>query len=127
MPKTILYPWSSFPHDNAEVTEAVDGFLRAMEDFVKTQRKVIDLEDEWRGQNPSGSRLPMSKYFNQVNSPTKTSLPNSNVDRTTAHIHLAGFDDNTRAFRSDFLTKFGKAPYFDRVNSEKLLVADCLL
>ncbi|UKZ72899.1 hypothetical protein TrVFT333_000536 [Trichoderma virens FT-333] len=107
IPLRIIYPESSFPHDNAETLEAVDRFIKALEIFCGTERTALNLDEEWQKVDPQRSGLSI---YNDL----KT---------TTAHLHLTGFHDAIEPFRKTYRDTYHKDPYLDRVNTEKLKLA----
>ncbi|KAL7928350.1 amidase signature domain-containing protein [Trichoderma chlorosporum] len=107
IPSRIVYPKSSFPHDNGETIESVDRFIKALESFCDTERTTLDIDEEWKKTDPQG--LGLSIY--------------SELKMTTAHLHLAGFYDAITPFQKAYRNIYQKNPYLDRVNTEKLKLA----
>ncbi|EHK41963.1 hypothetical protein TRIATDRAFT_322099 [Trichoderma atroviride IMI 206040] len=107
IPSRIVYPESSFPHDNDETIDSVDRFIKALESFCGTERTTLDIDEKWIKMDPHGHKL--SIY--------------SELKTTTAHLHLAGFYDAIAPFQEAYRSTYQKNPYLDRVNIEKLKLA----
>ncbi|KAH7171286.1 amidase signature domain-containing protein [Dactylonectria macrodidyma] len=111
VPTDVIYPWSSFPHQAPDTLDTHDRFVASLAEFTKGARIELDIDDKWKQTCPLGSGL--SIY--------------DDLSKTTAHLHLAGFSDAVKPFREEYWRKFGKDPYLDRVNGEKMRVAETSL
>ncbi|KAL7895568.1 amidase signature domain-containing protein [Trichoderma sp. SZMC 28014] len=107
IPSRIVYPKSSFLHDNGETIESVDRFIKALETFCGIEQTTLDIDEEWKKTDPQG--LGLSIY--------------AELKTTTAHLHLAGFYDAIEPFQKAYRNTYQKDPYLDGVNSEKMKLA----
>lgn len=108
IPTNVIYPWFSFPHQDPDTLDTHDRFVASLAEFTKGTRIELDLDDKWKQTDPLGSGL--SIY--------------DDLKTTTAHLQLAGFSDAVKPFQEEYRREFRMDPYLDRVNSEKMRVAE---
>lgn len=65
-PTVLLYPEDYFPFPEPRAQRALEAFVSQLETDLDLKRTVINLNELWLKENPSGTGLSLDAYLNTV-------------------------------------------------------------
>lgn len=96
-PRKIFYPSDFWPVAQDDQQTLFDNFIARLEAYTGSKCVPINLDDNWKENNPIGTDKSLAEYFNST-------LPWSYA-KTQYQMY--------KSFQDDYINTFGYAPYFN--------------